>query len=242
MLELRDVSKSFGTGSEEVVRAVAGVSLSVVPGEVTALYGPSGSGKSTLLLMAAGFLAPDAGSVTFDGTDLSDLDAETAAMYQRRDLGIVLQTPTLLPGATAVENAALKLLADGLSLEQARRQAIPWLQRMGLGNRLDVRAERLSGGESQRVAIARALANKPRLILADEPTASLDTHRGHEILTLLKKICHEDGAGALLVTHDPHAAGFAEHVHTLRDGTLQGRASAQSTRSQDLRGASGRMS
>jgi putative ABC transport system ATP-binding protein len=224
-LELRDVVKQY-RGSE-VVRAVDRVSLRVAPGELVALYGPSGSGKTTLLLLAAGIEQPDAGEVRFDGRLLSDLSPVELALHQRRTIGFVTQDAHLLPGVPAVENAALKLLADRVSLREARRRAGSWLGRVGLGHRLDHDPSQLSGGERQRVAIARALVNEPPLILADEPTGNLDSRRGGEILELLAGICRERGAGALLVTHDAQAADVADRVLVLRDGRIEARGGAR---------------
>jgi len=218
-LELREVVKHFASG-EETVRAVDGVTLTVAPGEVVALYGPSGSGKTTLLLLAAGLLAPSAGSVRFDGRDLARLSQQEAAEYQRRDVGFISQSFDLLPGVPALDNAAVKLLADRVPLAAARREATPWLERVGLGRRLHQLPAHLSGGERQRVAIARALANAPRLVLADEPTGNLDTERGAEVLALLLHVSRERGAMVVLVTHDPLAAEVADRVLTLRDGRI----------------------
>lgn len=218
-LELRDVVKHY-RGVGEVVRAVDGVTLTVRPGELVALYGPSGSGKTTLLLLAAGVLAPDSGVVRFDGRDLGDRTEAELSDYQRRDIGFVYQSFHLLAGVPALENAAVKLLADRVPLDRARVMAVPWLERVGLGARLAHVPARLSGGERQRVAIARALVNEPRLILADEPTGNLDTRRGGEILDLLGELCRERGVAVLLVTHDPQAAAVADRVYTLRDGLL----------------------
>jgi putative ABC transport system ATP-binding protein len=219
-LELREVVKHYHC-SGAPVRAVDGVSLRVAPGELVALYGPSGSGKTTLLLLAAGIERPDAGEVRFDGRPLDALSPADHARHQRRGVGFVTQDAHLLPGVPAVENAALKLLADRVSLRDARRRAGVWLERVGLGQRLDHEPARLSGGERQRVALARALVNDPSLILADEPTGNLDSRRAREILELLAGICRERAAGALLVTHDPRAADVADRVLVLRDGRLE---------------------
>jgi putative ABC transport system ATP-binding protein len=219
-LELEGVVKHYAGLGGEVVRAVDGVSLSVETGEMVALYGPSGSGKSTLLMLAAALLALDAGVVRFEGGDLASLSGNDTTDYQRQGIGFIYQSFHLMPGVPAIENAAIKLLAGGTSLKEARRATVPWLERVGLANRLDHTPERLSMGERQRVAIARALINEPRLILADEPTGSLDTRRGGEILSLLADICHEQRAAVLLVTHDPQAATIAERVFVLRDGKL----------------------
>jgi putative ABC transport system ATP-binding protein len=220
VLELDTVVKHYEGFGGEVVRAVDDVSLAVGPGEIVALHGPSGSGKSTLLMLAAALMAPDAGVVRFEGSDLAALSSGEAADYQRRKIGFVYQSFHLMAGVPAVENAAIKLLADHVPLRQARRVATAWLERVGLEARLSHTPDQLSGGERQRVAIARALVNEPRLILADEPTGSLDTKRGGEILALLAEIARERQAAVLLVTHDPQAAAIADQVCTLRDGKL----------------------
>jgi putative ABC transport system ATP-binding protein len=220
VLELEHVVKHYPGYGGQVVHAVDGVSLAVRPGEIVALHGPSGSGKSTLLMLAAGMAEPDAGIVRFEGQDLAKLSAGEAADLQRQKIGFVYQSFHLMAGVPAVENAAIKLLADRVALGKARKAAIPWLERVGLGDRLNHTPDQLSGGERQRVAIARALINQPQLILADEPTGSLDSQRGGEILALLADIAREQRVAILLVTHDPQAAAIADRVFTLRDGKL----------------------
>jgi putative ABC transport system ATP-binding protein len=218
-LELRGLVKHYASATE-VVRAVDGVSLTVAPGELVALYGPSGSGKTTLLLLAAALLDPEAGSVWLGGREISKLTAAESARYRRRDVGFVFQSFHLMSGATALDNAALKLLGDGWTLREARRVTRPWLDRVGLLERAEHTPDKLSMGERQRVAIARALAGEPRLLLTDEPTGSLDSKRSREILELLRDLCREREIPGLLVTHDPQARAFADRVHTLRDGHL----------------------
>ncbi|HEX4806340.1 MAG TPA: ABC transporter ATP-binding protein [Conexibacter sp.] len=220
-LELRDVAKSYDVGAQRV-RAVDGVSLTLEPGELVAIYGPSGSGKSTLLMLAAGLLEPDRGQIVFGGEDIGRLPQRERAAH-RLSLGFVFQTFQLMPGVSATDNATLKLLAEGWKPGRAREQALRWLEVVGLDRRSDQPPERLSMGERQRVAIARALANEPRLILADEPTGSLDTARSREILELLSRIARERRVGVLLATHDPEAARFADRVFDLRDGQLRDR-------------------
>jgi putative ABC transport system ATP-binding protein len=218
-LELRDVVKHYATRSE-TVRAVDGVSLSVEAGEFVAVYGPSGSGKTTLLLLAAALLEPDSGSVWFAGRDVTTLSARETAHFRRTDVGFVFQSFHLIPGATALDNAAVKLLSSGLTLEAARHRARPWLERVGLATRIDHTPRELSKGECQRVAIARALANEPRVLLADEPTGNLDSRRSREVLGLLRELCDERGVPVLLVTHDPHAVRVVDRTCTLCDGVL----------------------
>ncbi len=218
-LELREVSKHYASASE-TVRAVDGVSLTVSAGEFVALYGPSGSGKTTLLMLAAGLTAPDSGKVLFDERDISGFSERESSLYRRRDVGFVFQSFHLMPHTSALDNATIKLTGAGHTLREARRLAQPWLERVGLGERLEQSPEQLSMGERQRVAIARALANEPRLLLADEPTGNLDSKRSREILLLMRDICHERVIPGVLVTHDPDAIRLVDRVHTLRDGHL----------------------
>jgi putative ABC transport system ATP-binding protein len=221
VLELREVVKRFPVGDAEPVRAVDGVSLSVADGELVALYGPSGSGKSTLLLLAAAVMRPDSGVVLLDDEHVSAFSPTEAAEYRMNTVGFVRQSLDLIPGASALDNAAIKLLGRRAAVREAHRQVAPLLDRLGLGERLKHRAEDLSMGERQRVMIARALSTEPRLVLADEPTGSLDSERGQEVLSLLSELCRERGITVLLVTHDPRAAAFADRVLTLRDGMLE---------------------
>lgn len=207
-------------GGGETVKAVDGVSLLVAEGELVALYGPSGSGKTTLLLLAAGLIVPDSGSIVFGNRQVDKMSEREGSKYRMRDVGFVFQSFHLMAGANALDNATIKLIGDGHTLAQARRLAEPWLQRVGLAERLTHLPDQLSMGERQRVAIARALVNEPRLLLADEPTGSLDSKRSKEILAVLRDICHERRIPGLLVTHDPEARKYADRVHTLRDGHL----------------------
>lgn len=218
-LGLNEVVKHY-PGESEIVRAVDGISLSVAPGQFVALYGPSGSGKTTLLMMAGGLLSPDAGTILFEGRDISRMSAKESAHYRRREVGFVLQSFELNLATSTENNAALALLADGHTLRDAKQMAKPWLERVGLGKRLKQRAGQLSQGERQRVAIARALAGAPKLLLTDEPTGNLDTKRTREVLALLRDICHEQQVPGVIVTHDPLALEYVDDVHSLRDGQL----------------------
>jgi putative ABC transport system ATP-binding protein len=220
VLELRELIKHYPVASGEPVRAVDGVSLSVAAGEFVALYGPSGSGKTTLLMLIAALLRPDGGTVLVDGRDVCKLNDRDAARYRLRELGFVRQSLNLIPGANALDNAALKLMGTDIGSRAARREVTPLLERLGLEQRATHRSEQLSMGERQRVMIARALSTHPKLVLADEPTGSLDTQRGQEVLGLLAEICRERDVAVVLVTHDPQAASYADRVHSLCDGRL----------------------
>ncbi len=219
-LELRELVKHYPGGGGETVRAVDGVSMTIAAGELVALYGPSGSGKTTLLLLAAALLAPESGSVMFGGREVSRMSERESARYRLREVGFVFQSFHLMPHTSALDNATIKLTGDGYTLGEARRLAMPWLARLGLGERAEHRPEQLSMGERQRVAIARALVNEPQLLLADEPTGNLDSKRSSETVGLLREISHERQIPALLVTHDADAIDSADRVHVLRDGRL----------------------
>ena len=219
MLELRELVKHYELIGGETVRAVDGVSLEVPTGELLALYGPSGSGKTTLLLMVASLLEPTSGSVLVDGRTISSLSEQEASRYRLSELGFIRQNFDLLPGVSALDNAVLKLLKN-VPWKEAHERMTPLLERLGLGERLNQHAETLSMGERQRVMIARALSTEPRLLLADEPTGSLDTQRSHEVLGLLRELCRERDVAVVLVSHDPLAAGYADRVLALRDGRL----------------------
>jgi ABC-type lipoprotein export system ATPase subunit len=219
MLELVEVLKRF-RGDAEEIRAVDAVSLRIDPGELLALHGPSGSGKTTLLLLIAALLKPEQGTISYDGRKLASLSEQQRCDYLLRDVGFIYQHSHLMPRVSALENAAMKLLLGGIGSREARARARPWLERLGLSERLAHTPRQLSGGERQRVAIARALAGEPRLILADEPTGNLDSARSREIVELLRSIAHERGAAVLLVTHDAEAAQLADRCCVLRDGKL----------------------
>jgi putative ABC transport system ATP-binding protein len=219
MLELRDLVKHYDTSGGDPVRAVDGVSLSVEAGEMVALYGPSGSGKTTLLLMVATLLEPTSGAVLIGGHDVSGLSEREASEFRMRRLGFIRQNFDLMPGVSAIDNASLKLLSS-VRWREAQRRITPLLERLDLGERLQHRAETLSMGERQRVMIARALSMEPSLLLADEPTGSLDSQRSREVLALLRELCRERGVAIVLVSHDPLAADYADRVFALRDGKL----------------------
>lgn len=218
-LELERVVKHY-RGPAEEVRAVDGVSLAVSEGEMVSLQGPSGSGKTTLLLLMAALLRAEGGAIRYDGRDLASLSEREVSGFLMHEVGFIFQHFHLWPRSSAIRNASQKLILTGVGLRDARERVIPWLERVGLGERLEYAAGRLSGGERQRVAIARVLACEPRLILADEPTGNLDSARSKEIVELLRSISHDRGAMVVLVTHDAEIAGLADRHYTLRDGVL----------------------
>jgi putative ABC transport system ATP-binding protein len=218
MLRLDGVVKHY-TGAGEPVRAVDGVSLALRAGEMVALQGPSGSGKTTLLLLTAALIKPDDGTISYAGKDLAAMSDNETAEYLQHDVGFIYQSFHLMPRTSVLENAAMKLVLAGVGMREAQERALPWVERVGLGDRAEHTPEQLSGGERQRVAIARALAGEPTLILADEPTGNLDSARSREIVALLHELARA-GRAVLLVTHDAEAATAADQRHQLRDGKL----------------------
>lgn len=201
--------------------ALRGVSLSVDAGEVVAVTGPSGCGKSTLLHAAAGIVRPQAGAVRLLGDDLADLDEATRSRLRRRRLGIVLQFGQLVPELSVIDNVALPLLLDGHHRAPARTAAREWLHKVDLADAADVPTTELSGGQAQRAAVARALVTGPALVLADEPTGSMDSRGGEHLLELLVGAARDNGAAVLLVTHDNVVASRADREVRLRDGVVE---------------------
>ena len=212
------VSRVHGSG-ETAVHALREVGLRVAAGELVTVMGPSGSGKSTLLHLAGGLDRPTAGRVLVEGADLGTLAPRKLAAVRRRHVGYVFQDLNLIPGLTAAENVALPRELDGVRPARARREALAVLDLVDMAELADRMPDRLSGGQQQRVAIARALVGERRLILADEPTGALDSHSGEAVLALLRERC-DGGAAALLVTHEPRHAAWADRVVFLRDGAI----------------------
>jgi putative ABC transport system ATP-binding protein len=205
-----------------VVRALDGVSLSVADGEFVALQGTSGSGKSTLLNLIAGLDRPTSGALRMDGKDVSAMSSEDLSRYRRENVGIIFQSFNLVSAMTALENVTLAMMFAGVSRSERDRRGEQLLESMGLAGRQRHRPKELSGGEQQRVAISRALANKPRLLLADEPTGNLDSRTSREIMELLKGLNENEGKSIILVTHDANlAATYAHRTVTLMDGMVQ---------------------
>ena len=200
------------------------VSLSVSGGEVLAVMGPSGSGKSTLLFLLAGLDAPDEGSVRLTGVDWSTLHGRARASFRRRACGFVVQGHALLPQATAIENVEVPLLLEGGDAVERSWLASEALARVGLAGHVAKLPDQLSGGEQQRVAIARALVMSPAVVLADEPTGSLDSATGQDVVALLVRAARERCTAVVLVTHDPAVAAHADRTVTLHSGRLDGAA------------------
>ncbi|MGB8992227.1 MAG: ABC transporter ATP-binding protein [Desulfobaccales bacterium] len=225
-LKITGLSKIFGSGRLEV-RALEDVSLSIAAGDLIALMGPSGSGKTTLLLCVSLILEPTAGTVVFDGETIYQ-DGWTSfdvRRLRREKIGFVFQSANLIPFLTARENVLLPQDLVGVRGEAAENRAHELLEYMEIAERADYLPALLSGGEQQRVAIARALANRPRLILADEPTASLDTARGKRVMELLKKVARENQTAVIAVTHDARMIEGFDYVYHLKDGRLNNQVS-----------------
>jgi putative ABC transport system ATP-binding protein len=220
LLETREVSKIYQMGSTEVA-ALDRVSLSVEAGEFVAIQGTSGSGKSTLLNMLGGLDSPTSGEVFFDAQSLKPFSKKEMARYRRRSVGMIFQNFNLIPTMSADENVRLALAFGGLRGRERDERAKELLERVGLKDRLTHRPSELSGGEQQRVAIARALANRPRVLLADEPTGNLDSTRAEELLALLRQMVERDRLTVLMVTHDRElAAHFANRIVMMKDGKI----------------------
>jgi lipoprotein-releasing system ATP-binding protein len=217
--EMRDVRRSFTQG-EVTIEVLRGVNLSIREGELVALLGPSGTGKSTLLqalgLLEGGF----SGSIMIDGEEMRDAGPDRATIVRREKLGFVYQFHHLLPDFDAFENVLLPQLIAGVDPVEAGTRARELLSTLGLGARLEHRPSKLSGGEQQRVAVARALANKPRLVLADEPTGNLDEHTADIVLSEFMGLVREQGSAALVATHNERLAAKMDRIVRLHDGIL----------------------
>ncbi|HEV2799383.1 MAG TPA: ABC transporter ATP-binding protein [Pyrinomonadaceae bacterium] len=222
LLQTREVSKHYRMGTTTVV-ALDRVSVTIAEGEFVALLGTSGSGKSTLLNLLGGLDHPTEGEVIFDGRSLAPFTKREMARYRRQSVGMIFQNFNLITTMTAAENVELALAFGGLAGRERERRAHELLERVGLGERATHRPSELSGGEQQRVAIARALANRPRALLADEPTGNLDSTRAQELLSLLREMVAADKLTVLMVTHDRDlAARFANRTIQMRDGRVEG--------------------
>ena len=219
LVVLEGAKKAYRLGEAELW-ALRGVDLAIEEGEFVAITGHSGSGKSTLMHLMGGLHRPTEGRVYLEREELSVLSRDDLARVRNRKVGFVFQQFYLLSRTTALENVELPLIYAGIGRRERRSRAMACLERVGLSDRAHHRPTQLSGGECQRVAIARALVNKPVLLLADEPTGSLDTQIGREILEIFSGL-HQEGRTVVLVTHEPYVAAFAERQVRLRDGRIE---------------------
>lgn len=221
VLKIEKLTKVFGSGHTEV-RALEDIDLSVSAGDLTALLGPSGSGKTTLLLCVSLILDPTSGDIIFDGEPMYKNGWETGDIrrLRREKIGFIFQSHNLIPFLTVRQNVLLPLSLVGIKGKAAQNRVTELLEYMEISERADYLPALLSGGEQQRVAIARALANNPKLILADEPTAALDTVRGKKVMALLKKVARENNSAVIAVTHDIRMIEGFDHVYHLKDGRL----------------------
>ena len=219
VLAARDVTKVFDEGRQRV-HVLRGVTLDVAAGELVALEGPSGSGKTTLLSIMGCILTPSSGALEVAGRPVESADEAALREVRRRSIGFVFQQYNLFPALTALENVEYSLNVRGVGGRAAHEEARQVLARVGLADRLDFLPRDLSGGQKQRVAIARALAGRPPVLLADEPTANLDTATGAQVLDLFRELATSEGRGVLVVTHDPKVRRVADRVVLIRDGRL----------------------
>ncbi|SFJ20770.1 putative ABC transport system ATP-binding protein [Paenibacillus sp. UNC496MF] len=218
-LQISNVSKYYGEGSN-AVSALERVSISVAPGELVAVVGPSGSGKSTFLSIAGALLKASEGEVNLNGHLLSKLSDKALSRVRLKEIGFIMQSSNLVPYLNVLDQLRLvKKMSGKVSLED-RAFAVQLLEELGLGSKLKSFPEELSGGEKQRTAIARALVNNPNVILADEPTASLDTKRAHEVVSLIANEVKSRRKAAIMVTHDERMLDYCDHVYRMEDGRL----------------------
>jgi putative ABC transport system ATP-binding protein len=220
VIDVLDLTKVYQMGEMEV-HALRGVSLQVVPGEMTAIMGPSGSGKSTLMNSLGCLDQPTSGEYYLDGKLVSSLDDKGLTRIRRHKIGFVFQTYNLLPRTSALANVELPLVYSGVGRRERRGRAAEALEMVGLGNRLRHQPNELSGGQQQRVAIARSLVSAPSIILADEPTGNLDSRAGEEVMAIFQELNREQGITIILVTHDQDIAQHAGRIIHMRDGLIE---------------------
>jgi putative ABC transport system ATP-binding protein len=220
LVRIHGLSKVFGEG-ETRVEAVNDVDLELARGEIVLVMGPSGSGKTTLLSMLGGLLRPSEGEIWVEGVDIAKLSERELPRFRAHRFGFIFQDFNLLAALSAEENVEVALNLAGSRGRDADGRARQLLEELGLGARLDFAADQLSGGEKQRVAVARAIANRPQLILADEPTANLDSQRGQETMRLLRRLANDEGATVLIVSHDERLREVADRVLWLEDGRFK---------------------
>ncbi len=214
-IQITSLTRAFGN-----TRVLDGVNLTIAPGECVALVGRSGAGKSTLLHLLAGIDSPDAGGVRYDDVDLTALAEDRRTAFRRQHLGLVFQSYNLVPSLSALDNLRLPLELNGMSARAARVEAAAMLQRLGLSELAERYADQLSGGQQQRVAVARALVHKPAVLLADEPTGSLDADNAAAVMRLLIGACRERGASLVIATHAQEVMGQADRLLRIEAGRL----------------------
>ncbi|MFM8425381.1 MAG: ABC transporter ATP-binding protein [Chloroflexota bacterium] len=219
VVKIENITRTYQVGKVET-KALRGVNLSISSGEFTALVGPSGSGKTTLLQMIGCLDQPTSGRVTIDGKEVTALNRNQRADMRKGHIGFIFQFFALIPTLTAYENVEMPLLLNGHSPKERRDRVMELLKAVDLTERANNRPDQLSGGQQQRVAIARALAPKPALILADEPTANLDTENGKQVMEIMKRLNKETGETFVFATHDPRVINYATRVVTLEDGLI----------------------
>jgi putative ABC transport system ATP-binding protein len=220
-LQSINVTKIYGEG-DTAVTAVDDVSFSVHPGEFVALVGPSGSGKTSMLAMLAGLLHPTDGAIEIGGRNMSELSEAQRTRFRGEHIGFAFQSSNLVPYLNALENVQLMLRINKINTKANRQRARDLLERLGLGDRLKSYPEQLSGGQRQRVAIARALIHEPEVVLADEPTASLDTERANEVVSTFAELIHEQERAGIMVTHDLRMCKYVDRVIQMLDGQISG--------------------
>jgi putative ABC transport system ATP-binding protein len=218
-VELENLEKSYRLG-KITVNALRGVSLQLQQGEFLVIMGPSGSGKTTLLNIIGTLDKPSSGRALVDGEDITRMNDGQLTKLRRHKIGFVFQFHNLIPVLTALENVELPLITSGVKRKSSRDRAMGLLSQVGLQDRTDHLPDELSGGEQQRVAIARALANRPRLVLADEPTGDLDSQTGSEVVQLMHSMAKQEGSSVVVVTHDPVVAARADRLVEMRDGRI----------------------
>jgi putative ABC transport system ATP-binding protein len=219
LIEAQNVIKKYRMGTQ-VVSVLNNINLKVYPGEIVSILGTSGSGKTTFLNLAAGLERPTKGSIYINDYNLNKISEKRMAAFRRRYIGFVFQLYNLVPSLTALENAVLPLVFEGVPVKEREKRGRELLKQMGLGNRLQHKPAELSGGQRQRVAIARAIINNPRIIFADEPTGNLDSKTTEEILQLLTSTVREKGETLLMVTHDSKVAAYGDRIVEMIDGQI----------------------
>jgi putative ABC transport system ATP-binding protein len=231
-IETRELTKIYGSGHTEVV-AMRDASVDIQPGQVVALLGPSGAGKSTFLTAVGLINLPTSGQILIGGVLVLDGPVALVSLrsFRRKHIGYVFQKSNLIPFLSARENVQIALELNGSSPRRARRRALDLLEELGVADRAENGPAMLSGGEQQRVAIARALANQPSVILADEPTAALDSHRGRQVMELFRGVAHQHGAGVIVVTHDQRTLEVFDMIYEMEDGAITKGVNSQETNS-----------